>query len=173
MQSDKGSNNFHIFAFDLTTPPDEKRKYAYMGTGRAFRTDDVRTVHNPPHRHPGLVRACTASVYGAYSKPAGQEKDMDIPLFCLRAVEHHHYLLGMQCNDRRRHICGSGQFTADVACIRPVQTQQEEIQRLTAIYFSCGSLDRLGKILFRCRDFLALARAGQFLRTYHLGNPMV
>ena len=73
---------------------------------------------------------------------------MDLPLFDLRTLECDNDLLGMQCYFRRWTVRDIRQCVSDVAYLRTLPSEQEEILRSPAVYIPDGHVDSMGEILF-------------------------
>ena len=144
-----------------------------MEPGAAVCSDDVNSISCASYRFPRPFRHNSTALHGAHSGLDRQKEDLGIPLFRIRSVERNHNILGMQCDCRRRTICRFRQRIPDVTDIRAFPPQQEEILRIAPIYISHGNMDRVGKILFRRRDIMAMACARKCLCKKHMGHPVV
>ena len=157
----------------IKTATDEKHKYASLDTDSGFCRDNVHTIHSSTYRNPCTLRACSSALHGENSRSYREETRMDISLFGIRDLERHHDFLGMQRNCRRRSFRDLRQCPADVRGIRAFPSEQEEIQRRSAIYIPGCHMDSMGEILFRRGDFMAMAGARQLICTHNMGDPMV
>ena len=104
----------HIFAVSDTTE-NEKGKHIVMGTRTAVCSIDVCPISRTSYRLSCIIRTDPPSVHGQDSGHAGEEKGLDISLQCIRIVECNHYILGMQCHNRRRIVRHFCKFPPDVA----------------------------------------------------------
>ena len=144
-----------------------------MEPGTAVCSAYVNSISRAPHWISCPFRNRPVALHGTHCRLVLQKEDLGISLFRIRALERDHYILGVQRHRRRwsvRRIC---QCTPDVHCLRTFPSEQKEILRSTAIYLPHGHMDSMGKILLRCRDIMAMARAWKRLCKKHMGHPMV
>ena len=128
-----------------------------MGSGAAVCSNDVDSISCASHRISSPYRYHSATVHGTHRVPDRQKEGMDLSLFRIRTLERHHHILGVQRHCRWRNLRSSRECIPDVACLRTLPSEQEEILRSTAIYIPHGHMDSMGEVLLRCRDLMAMA----------------
>ena len=144
-----------------------------MGPHRTFRCADVHSIYHTSDRSACAHRFRAAALHGPHRDHARQKESMDLSLFSLCAVECHHDILGVQCDGRRRSFRDFRQCLPDVTGLRALPSEQEEVFGLAAVHLPRCRMDRMGEVLFRRRDIMAMACARQRLRPHDMGHTVV
>ena len=144
-----------------------------MGIGWSVLNPYVPSISGSTHWFSIINRSPAPPMHGAHRYDSGKEESVDLPLQCIRALECNHDVLGMQCYNRRRALRHFCQRVPNVTDFRIIQVEQKQIYRHAAIYLPHGNMDRMGTILLRCRNFMAMAGAWQLICQIDRLNSMV